>query len=44
MSDTYSLIFRNFRSLQDVTVDIGPLTVVYCPNGSGKSSLFMRID
>ena len=39
MPDTYTLSFRNFRSLRDVTVDIAPLTVVYGPNGSGKSSL-----
>ena len=39
MPDTYTLSFRNFRSLRDVTVDIAPLTVVYGPNGAGKSSL-----
>ena len=39
MSDTYTLSFRNFRSLEDVTLEVAPLTVVYGPNGSGKSSL-----
>ena len=40
MSDTYTLSFKNFRSLEDVTLEVAPLTVVYGPNGSGKSSLF----
>ena len=39
MSDTYTLSFKNFRSLEDVTLEVAPLTVVYGPNGSGKSSL-----
>ena len=39
MSDTYTLSFKNFRSLEDVTIEVAPLTVVYGPNGSGKSSL-----
>ncbi len=39
MSDTYTLGFKNFRSLEDVTLEVAPLTVVYGPNGSGKSSL-----
>ena len=39
MRDTYTLRFENFRSLQDVTINLTPLTVVYGPNGSGKSSL-----
>ena len=39
MSDTYSLRYQNFRSLEDVTIEVAPLTVVYGPNGSGKSSL-----
>ena len=39
MSDTFTLGFKNFRSLEDVTLDVAPLTVVYGPNGSGKSSL-----
>ena len=40
MPDTYTLNFKNFRSLEDVTLEVAPLTVVYGPNGSGKSSLF----
>ena len=39
MADTYTLSYKNFRSLEDVTLDVAPLTVVYGPNGSGKSSL-----
>ena len=39
MPDTYTLRYKNFRSLEDVTVEVAPLTVVYGPNGSGKSSL-----
>ena len=39
MSDTYTLSFKNFRSLEDATIEVAPLTVVYGPNGSGKSSL-----
>lgn len=31
--------FQNYRSLQDVTIDFGPLTVLVGPNGSGKSSV-----
>lgn len=39
MSDTYTLTYKNFRSLEDVTIEVAPLTVIYGPNGSGKSSL-----
>ena len=39
MPDTYTLRFRNFRSIRDATVEIAPLTVIYGANGSGKSSL-----
>ena len=39
MTDTYTLVYKNFRSLEDVTLEVAPLTVVYGPNGSGKSSL-----
>ena len=39
MSDTCILSFENFRSLEKVTIEVGPLTVIYGPNGSGKSSL-----
>ena len=39
MPDTYTLGYKNFRSLEDVTVEVAPLTVIYGPNGSGKSSL-----
>ena len=39
MPDTYTLGLKNFRSLEDVTLEVAPLTVIYGPNGSGKSSL-----
>ena len=39
MSDTYTLSYENFRSLENVSIELAPLTVVYGPNGSGKSSL-----
>ena len=39
MVDTYTLSFKNFRSLEDAAIEVAPLTVVYGPNGSGKSSL-----
>ncbi len=39
MADKYTLSFKNFRSLEDVTLEVAPLTIVYGPNGSGKSSL-----
>ena len=37
--DTYTLSLKNFRSLDEATVEIAPLTILYGPNGSGKSSL-----
>ena len=39
MSDTYALRLTNYRSIQDATLRIAPLTVIYGANGSGKSSL-----
>lgn len=36
--------FRNFKSLRDVTLDLGRLTVLVGPNGSGKSSSLEAID
>ena len=39
MSDTCTLSFKNFRSLEEAAIEVAPLTVVYGPNGSGKSSL-----
>ncbi len=39
MADIYTLGYKNFRSLEDATIEVAPLTVVYGPNGSGKSSL-----
>ena len=37
--DTYTLSLKNFRSVDEATVEIAPLTILYGPNGSGKSSL-----
>ncbi len=39
MANAYTLHLKNFRSIRDASVDIAPLTVVYGPSGSGKSSL-----
>ena len=39
MSDTYTLNLKNFRSIREASIDIAPLTVLYGPNGVGKSSL-----
>lgn len=33
-----------FRSLRDVTVDLGPTTVLIGPNGSGRSNLLGALD
>src|SRR5687767_11645611 len=33
------LRIRNYRALADVTLDLGPITVVFGPNGSGKSTI-----
>ena len=35
-----SLHVRNYRALQDVKLDLAPLTVLLGPNGSGKSTIF----
>ena len=39
MSDAYTLSLKNFRSIREASIDIAPLTVLYGPNGVGKSSL-----
>ncbi|MFD6326094.1 AAA family ATPase [Streptomyces sp. NPDC058442] len=35
---------ENFRSLRDVTVPLGPLTVLVGPNGAGKSNMLKVFD
>jgi len=35
---------RNFKSLQDVTVDLGPFTVLIGQNGAGKSSFLQALS
>ena len=39
MPHAYTLSLKNFRSIHDASIDIAPLTVLYGPNGVGKSSL-----
>lgn len=36
--------FENFKSLADVTIDLGRFTVLVGPNGCGKSSVLQGID
>jgi len=38
-----TLAVSGYRSLRDVTVPLGPLTVVTGPNGSGKSNLYRAL-
>ncbi|WP_322964731.1 AAA family ATPase [Sphingomonas fuzhouensis] len=38
-----TLAISGYRSLRDVVVPLGPLTVVTGPNGSGKSSLYRAL-
>ena len=38
-----TLAVHGFRSLRDVVVPLGPVTVVTGPNGSGKSSLYRAL-
>ena len=37
------LTVKNFRSLSDVSVELGPVNVIFGPNGTGKSSLLDSI-
>ena len=34
---------KNFRSLQDVSIELGAINVLFGPNGAGKSSLLDTI-
>jgi predicted ATPase len=36
--------FDSFKSLREVTLDLGPLTVLVGPNGCGKSSILRGMD
>lgn len=38
-----TLAVANYRSLRDVVLPLGPLTVITGPNGSGKSSLYRAL-
>lgn len=38
-----TLAVSNYRSLRDLVVPLGPLTVITGPNGSGKSSLYRAL-
>jgi energy-coupling factor transporter ATP-binding protein EcfA2 len=37
------LEIRNFRAIQEQTIELAPITVVYGPNGAGKSSLLYSL-
>jgi len=37
------LKIQNFRSIADQEIEIGPLTILYGPNASGKSSVFYAL-
>jgi len=37
------LEIKNFRAIQEQTVELAPITVVYGPNGAGKSSLLYSL-
>jgi predicted ATPase len=43
MSIITRLCIAGYRSLRDVRLEIGPLTVVTGANGSGKSSLYRAL-
>ena len=38
-----TLAIENYRSLQDLVVDLAPLTIVTGPNGSGKSNVYRAL-
>ncbi len=38
-----NLTVKNFRSLADVSIDLGPINVIFGPNGTGKSSFLDSI-
>lgn len=38
-----SLVVENFRSIKSARLDIAPITILYGPNGTGKSSLLYAL-
>lgn len=38
-----SIRIQNYRSLADVSLDLGPINVLFGPSGAGKSSLLDAI-
>ena len=38
-----TLAIENYRSLQDITIELGGLTIVTGPNGSGKTSVYRSL-
>ncbi|WP_142763243.1 AAA family ATPase, partial [Klebsiella pneumoniae] len=34
---------QNFRSVRDIALELGPLNIVFGPNGCGKSNIYNAI-
>ncbi|EMZ0668469.1 TPA: AAA family ATPase, partial [Klebsiella pneumoniae] len=34
---------QNFRSVKDIALELGPLNIVFGPNGCGKSNIYNAI-
>ncbi|HBX1774104.1 TPA: chromosome segregation protein SMC, partial [Klebsiella pneumoniae subsp. pneumoniae] len=34
---------QNFRSVKDIVLELGPLNIVFGPNGCGKSNIYNAI-
>ncbi|MCP6612872.1 AAA family ATPase, partial [Klebsiella pneumoniae] len=37
------LRIQNFRSVKDIALELGPLHIVFGPNGCGKSNIYKAI-